>query len=119
LVGRQARHDRAQEVRGGRFGNVLLHPLASRICGLDQVGKLVDRWPLALHFESCCSAISRGLDRLGVRLEVLRRLLQLLRGRPVAIAIIDRGVIAREERYLERKFGAPYTDYKRHVRRWV
>jgi len=37
---------------------------------------------------------------------------------PVAIAIIDRGVIAREERYLERKFGAPYADYKRRVRRW-
>jgi protein-S-isoprenylcysteine O-methyltransferase Ste14 len=26
---------------------------------------------------------------------------------PVAIAVIDRGVIAREERYLERKFGTP------------
>jgi protein-S-isoprenylcysteine O-methyltransferase Ste14 len=38
---------------------------------------------------------------------------------PVAIAVIDRGVIAREERYLERKFGARYTDYKRSVRRWI
>jgi len=38
---------------------------------------------------------------------------------PAAIAIIDRGVIAREERYLERKFGAPYADYKRRVRRWL
>lgn len=38
---------------------------------------------------------------------------------PVAIAIIDRGAIAREERYLERKFGAPYADYKRRVRRWL
>jgi protein-S-isoprenylcysteine O-methyltransferase Ste14 len=38
---------------------------------------------------------------------------------PVAIAVIDRGVIAREERYLERKFGAPYTEYKRRVRRWI
>jgi protein-S-isoprenylcysteine O-methyltransferase Ste14 len=38
---------------------------------------------------------------------------------PAAIAIIDRGVIAREERYLERKFGALYTDYKRGVRRWI
>jgi protein-S-isoprenylcysteine O-methyltransferase Ste14 len=38
---------------------------------------------------------------------------------PAAMAIIDRGVIAREERYLERKFGAPYVDYKRRVRRWL
>jgi protein-S-isoprenylcysteine O-methyltransferase Ste14 len=38
---------------------------------------------------------------------------------PVAIAVIDRGVIAREERYLERTFGAPYTEYKRRVRRWI
>ena len=38
---------------------------------------------------------------------------------PVAIAVIDHGVIAREERYLERKFGARYTDYKRRVRRWI
>jgi protein-S-isoprenylcysteine O-methyltransferase Ste14 len=38
---------------------------------------------------------------------------------PIAIAIIDRGVIAREERYLERKFGTPYVDYKRRVRRWI
>src|SRR5437660_1658286 len=37
---------------------------------------------------------------------------------PFVIAVIDRGVIAREERYLERKFGTPYTDYKRRVRRW-
>jgi protein-S-isoprenylcysteine O-methyltransferase Ste14 len=38
---------------------------------------------------------------------------------PVAIAVIDRGVIAREERYLERTFGRPYVDYKRRVRRWM
>jgi protein-S-isoprenylcysteine O-methyltransferase Ste14 len=38
---------------------------------------------------------------------------------PVVVAVIDRGVIAREERYLERRFGKPYTDYKRRVRRWI
>ena len=38
---------------------------------------------------------------------------------PIAVAIVDRGVIAREERYLERKFGATYLDYKRRVRRWI
>jgi protein-S-isoprenylcysteine O-methyltransferase Ste14 len=38
---------------------------------------------------------------------------------PIAVAVVDRGVVAREERYLERKFGAPYLDYKRRVRRWI
>jgi len=38
---------------------------------------------------------------------------------PIAVAAIDRGVIAREERYLERKFGVQYVDYKRRVRRWI
>ena len=33
--------------------------------------------------------------------------------------IIRYGVIAREERYLERKFGESYLAYKRRVRRWL
>jgi protein-S-isoprenylcysteine O-methyltransferase Ste14 len=28
-------------------------------------------------------------------------------------------VIPREERYLERRFGADYLEYKRSVRRWL
>ena len=38
---------------------------------------------------------------------------------PFVLAVIDRGVIAREERYLERKFGEEYLGYKRTVRRWI
>ena len=36
-----------------------------------------------------------------------------------AIAVMAVIVIPREERYLERKFGAQYLDYKRTVRRWL
>jgi protein-S-isoprenylcysteine O-methyltransferase Ste14 len=38
---------------------------------------------------------------------------------PVVLVAIDRGVIAREEHYLEGKFGQEYLDYKRGVRRWI
>ncbi len=36
-----------------------------------------------------------------------------------ALLVIRYGVIAREERYLERKFGEEYLNYKNSVRRWL
>ena len=38
---------------------------------------------------------------------------------PVVVAIIDRQVIAREERYLASAFGAEYDSYRSRVRRWI
>ena len=37
---------------------------------------------------------------------------------PLAV-IFHYGVILREERYLTAKFGEPYLQYKREVRRWI
>jgi protein-S-isoprenylcysteine O-methyltransferase Ste14 len=38
---------------------------------------------------------------------------------PVVVYVIQREVIGREERYLERTFGEEYLAYKARVRRWV
>ena len=35
------------------------------------------------------------------------------------VLLVRYGVIAREERYLEAKFGEPYVRYKKVTRRWV
>lgn len=37
----------------------------------------------------------------------------------VFMIVIQKGVIEREERYLEAKFGSVYTDYKHKTRRWI
>jgi protein-S-isoprenylcysteine O-methyltransferase Ste14 len=38
---------------------------------------------------------------------------------PFVLRIMNRGVIDREEQYLERKFGEKYVEYKLQVRRWL
>ncbi len=38
---------------------------------------------------------------------------------PLVLVVMQRGVIEREERYLDRKFGDEYRQYKARVRRWI
>lgn len=38
---------------------------------------------------------------------------------PAVLVAIDRGVIVREEQYLETRFGAGYRAYRQRVRRWL
>lgn len=38
---------------------------------------------------------------------------------PVVLAVMQYGVIHREERYLEDRFGAEYVRYSERVRRWI
>jgi len=38
---------------------------------------------------------------------------------PLVLLAVQRMVIAKEERYLEREFGEDYRQYQAHVRRWI
>lgn len=60
-----------------------------------------------------------GFILLTTGLAVLLDSLWGLAAVPIGILVIDRLVIVREERYLERKFGEEYLSYKRRVRRWL
>ena len=50
---------------------------------------------------------------------VLRNSLWAVLFLPLVLVMIQREVIGREERYLERAFGEEYLAYKARVRRWV
>lgn len=45
--------------------------------------------------------------------------LWFLAGAVLCGTLLSWGVISREERYLRRKFGEPYTAYRARVRRWI
>jgi protein-S-isoprenylcysteine O-methyltransferase Ste14 len=60
-----------------------------------------------------------GLALLLVGIAFAFRLGWLLILAPVVLAIMHWGVVLREERYLSRKFGAPYDAYRARVRRYL
>ena len=71
----------------------------------------LDRWtrnPMDLGMALLYAGLAIGLDSLAA--------LILL---PAALVVIQTKVIAREERYLEGKFGDSYRSYKARVRRWL
>ena len=61
--------------------------------------------------------VSFAMLYLGIA--ILRNALWAVLLLPLALYVIQREVIGREERYLERTFGEEYLDYKAKVRRWV
>jgi protein-S-isoprenylcysteine O-methyltransferase Ste14 len=60
-----------------------------------------------------------GLAIIYAGIAVLRNALWAILFLPVVLYVIEREVIGREERYLERTFGEEYLAYKARVRRWV
>lgn len=66
------------------------------------------RNPIYLGFALVQLGVGIWADRLAVVLMVIP-----------AVAATNAWVIAREESYLGRKFGEPYLEYARRVRRWI
>jgi protein-S-isoprenylcysteine O-methyltransferase Ste14 len=60
-----------------------------------------------------------SLAMLYAGIAVLRNSLWAILLLPLVLIVIQREVIGREERYLERTFGEEYLAYKARVRRWV
>ena len=59
--------------------------------------------------------MSLALVGLGLVFDQLWFLLAL----PIAVLAVTKLAIEREEAYLAEKFGAPYLEYKKQVRRWI
>ena len=60
-----------------------------------------------------------SLTMLYTGIALLRNALWTILLVPLVLYVIQREVIEREERYLQRTFGEEYVAYKRRVRRWV
>lgn len=60
-----------------------------------------------------------GLAMIYAGIAALRNSLLAILFLPLVLVAIQREVIGREERYLERAFGEEYLDYKARVRRWI
>ncbi len=60
-----------------------------------------------------------GMTLLYIGITFLVNSLWLILILPAVLGLMTFGVIEREERYLERKFGTQYLAYKQRVRRWV
>jgi protein-S-isoprenylcysteine O-methyltransferase Ste14 len=61
--------------------------------------------------------LSFALFDLGVAL--LLNNLWIILALAVLMVYVDRGIVQREERYLDQKFGQDYLNYKGSVRRWI
>lgn len=76
---------------------------------------IVERGPFGFSRNPIYSGMLLGLVGVAIACNTLWLLLMLL---PFYL-VIRFGVIAREEAYLARKFGAVYLGYKSRVRRWI
>jgi len=83
--------------------------------GYKPTSAIVDRGPYRFTRNPIYGGMFVGLTGLAVAFNTVWLVAALV----VFFAIIRFGVVAREEAYLERKFGDAYRGYKARVRRWL
>ena len=117
--------DAVQWIGGGLLVALGLVLLASFNTAFTRKGTAVEPWkPTTAIVTTGPYRVTRnpaylGMALLYIGIALLADALWVLAPLPVVLAVIDRAVIAREERYLERKCGREYLDYKGTVRRWI
>jgi len=77
--------------------------------------KLVTKGPYRRTRNPLYLSVTLVYGGVGVLANALWAILLL----PAVLIVMRCGVIEREERYLERKFGEEYLEYKARVRRWI
>lgn len=98
---------------------------ASAIASIRRAGTAVNPYaPTTALVSSGPFAVSRNpiyVGMLGIAAGVALRAgsLTALALLPAALVLLERGVIEREERYLERRFGDAYRAYMDRVPRWL
>jgi protein-S-isoprenylcysteine O-methyltransferase Ste14 len=76
---------------------------------------IVESWPYSFSRNPIYLAMALMYVGISLLFNALWPLLLL----PLVLIVIQRGVIEREERYLDGKFGSDYVDYRSRVRRWL
>jgi len=76
---------------------------------------IIESGPFAISRNPLYLALTLGYVAVSLFFNTAWPLLVL----PLVLLVMYRGVIAREERYLEQKFGERYVEYMGRVRRWL
>jgi protein-S-isoprenylcysteine O-methyltransferase Ste14 len=92
-----------------------LHGADTSVSPYSSTTRLVTSGPYRLTRNPGYLGMALGYSGIAVLSGTLWAFLPLA----LALIVVDRGVIAREERYLERKFGEQYRLYKARTRRWL
>ena len=88
--------------------------VATSLGHIGELRELVGRWNLPAHRPLYLGLVF-GYSGVSILTQAWWAFVLL----PVVLVVMQRAVIEREERYLERKFGQDYLQYKQRVRRWL